>query len=80
MDVLFPKLLEAKTEMRFGVVMEKMEEEMDEVVYELDRMAEIVKARKFKPLEEFVNYGYEVLNIYSLACDKIIERRVNEEI
>ncbi len=78
-DTIFPKLLEAKTEVRFGVVLDKMEEEMDEVIYALDRLSEIYKQRKYQPLGDFVQFGYDLMSIYSMGCDKIISLRVKEE-
>lgn len=78
-DAVFPKLLQATTEMRFSVTLEKVEEEIDDVLYTLDRLSEIYRVRKFAPLGEFIQYGYDLMGIYSMGCDKIISSRVREE-
>ena len=80
LDVIFPKLLTAKTEMRFSIVLEKIEEEMDEIVYALDKLSLLNRRDRLPMLTEFVKYGYDLLSIYSFACDKIIERRVTEDL
>lgn len=80
LDIVFPKLLSAKTEIRFSTVMDKLEEEMDELIFALDQLADLNRKRQFSALNEFIKFGYDVLSIYSMACDKIIERRITEEI
>jgi hypothetical protein len=77
---IFPNLLNSISEIRFNSVMEKLEEEMDEIVFALDRLTEINKKYKVNTLEQFIKYGFDMLSVYSWACDKIIEKRVSEEI
>ena len=79
-DVLFYGLFSARTEIRFTTIMEKLEEEVDEVIYAMDRLSERVGVDDSKPMGEFVKIGYNLLSIYSAACDKIIEKRVTEEV
>jgi hypothetical protein len=79
-DQAFPHLLSAKSESRFYSVIDKLEEEMDEVVYALDRLGDLNRNKKIKPVNDFVKYGYDLLSVYSNGCDKIIEKRVNEEL
>ncbi len=79
-DRLFPKLLEAKTEMRFTAIMDKLEEEIDEVIYAMDRLTEMVGKDNLRPMNEFVKIGYNLLSLYSAACDSIIEKRITEEV
>ena len=76
---IFPMLFTAKTEIRFSRVMERIEEEIDEIIFALDRLAERNKGRNQGSINEFIKYGYDMLSIYSFACDKIIEKRVAEE-
>ena len=78
-NTLFPKLFGAKRESQFVAILEKMEEEMDEIIYALDKMAMLNKKPNVKAINDFVKYGYDLLSIYSLACDKIIESRVKKE-
>ncbi len=79
-DLIFPQLLSAKTEIRFNTVIEKLEDEMDEVIIGLDKMAELNKKWNEKSLNDFVKFGYDLLSIYSNGCDKIIEQRIVKEV
>lgn len=79
LDSIFPKLLSAKTEVRFNTVIDKLEEEMDDIVIALDFIAEQNKKWSERYLNDFVKYGYDLLSIYSMGCDKIIEKRVINE-
>jgi hypothetical protein len=76
---IFPTILTAKTEMTFIKIMDRLENEMDEVVYALDKLAELNREHKNNMINDLVKYGYDLLSIYSMACDKIIERRVENE-
>jgi nitrogen-specific signal transduction histidine kinase len=79
-DRIFPNLLASNTEARFNAIMEKLEEEMDEVLYSLDRLSQMNQSQSVRYINDFVKYGYDLLSVYSFACDKIIERRVKDEI
>ena len=77
--LIFPQLIAAKTEIRFNTVLEKLEEEMDEIVIGLDQIGEGNKKWQVKTLADFIKYGYDLLSVYSFGCDKIIEKRITEE-
>ncbi|MFY0687626.1 MAG: hypothetical protein JXQ90_10705 [Cyclobacteriaceae bacterium] len=79
-DKIFPSLLANNSEARFGAIMEKLEEEMDEVLYCMDRLSQMNQAQKVRYINDFVKYGYDLLSVYSFACDKIIERKVKDDI
>lgn len=77
---LFPSLVSSLSEMRFYTQMEKLEEEVDEVVYALDKLHEVNRKYEILTINEVIKSGYELLSIYSMASDKIIEKRVRKEI
>ncbi|MBV6646681.1 MAG: hypothetical protein KI790_14585 [Cyclobacteriaceae bacterium] len=79
-DSTFPRLLVAKTELRFNQIIERIEEEIDEVIWALDKLQALNAKENNKTINDFIKYGYDLLSIYSFACDKIIERRVKEEV
>lgn len=76
---IFPSLLSARNEMAFGKVMDRLEDEMDEVIYALDKLGDLNRIQKNRMINDLVKYGYDLLSIYSMACDKIIEKRVENE-
>lgn len=75
-DVKFPKLLQAKSDMTFYTTLEKLEEEIDEVVYALDKLHGVNRKSEILQINELIKNGYELLSIYSMACDAVIEKRV----
>lgn len=78
-DQRFKKLLEAKSEIQFHSVMGSLEEEMDEIVFILDRLDEANNGRKINQISDFLMEGYELLSVYSKCCDIIIGKRVTED-
>lgn len=78
-DAKFPKLLQAKSDMTFYTTLEKIEEEIDEVVYAMDRIHLINQKHEVLKINELIKGGYELLSIYSMACDAIIEKRVKKQ-
>jgi hypothetical protein len=79
-DRYFPMLLQAPTELKFHSLIEKIEEEIDEVVFGLDRMYDINRRKRVPQIDDFIKFGYDLLSIYSLGCDKMIERRIKKEV
>ena len=64
---------------RRGIHMSRIEEEIDESVFILDRVEQQNRKYKLKVIENFLKEGYDLLSIYSLCCDHIISKRVNKD-
>lgn len=79
-DKLLPSLLYSTQEMQFYKFLDKMEEELDEIVFALDQLALRNQELKTAQLDEFIKYGFDLLSIYSKACDKIIQAKFKEEV
>ena len=79
LDRILKNLLQANTEARFFQQVDAMEEEMDEIIWFLDQMDLENRKSKLGTINDFVKKGYELLSIYSLSCDRIIERRTKKE-
>ena len=57
-----------------------MEEELDDIVFGLDELAILNTRKKVPQLEDFIKFGYDLLQVYSLACDSIIAKRTHQEV
>ncbi|MFY0599137.1 MAG: hypothetical protein JXR03_05665 [Cyclobacteriaceae bacterium] len=79
MGAQLQKLISTKSEMAFHTALSKMEDEMDEVVYMLDRLDEANRVMKLDDIKSFIKKGYDLLSIYSICCDQLIERKVKTE-
>jgi len=81
-DKYLIKSLQVQTAGQFTHLMGRIEEELDEAVYILDRIDKTNRAHKMKAVENFLKEGYDLLSIYSLCCDQLIGRklRVDEDI
>ncbi|MFT6868087.1 MAG: hypothetical protein ACJA08_002937 [Cyclobacteriaceae bacterium] len=78
-DVLLQKLITAKSETSFHAALTKMEDEMDEVVYMLDRLDEANRMQKMDFIIKFIKKGYDLLSIYSMCCDQLIEKKIKAD-
>jgi hypothetical protein len=78
-DFQFAKLLAAPSEMKFNMIMDKLEEEMDEVMFILDRLEEANKKRQIVLIKDFLKEGYDLLSLYSRCFDSIIDKKVYKE-
>lgn len=78
-DKYLLKLIRSDREMEFTRVMDLIEEELDDAVYILDRIDMLNKKHKMKVIQNFLKEGYDLLSIYSLCCDQLIGRRINED-
>lgn len=78
LDNQFRRALAAKTEMGFYQQLEKTEEEMDEIIYVLDRLDVQNRKAGIQMITDFVKNGFELLSVYSLCCDQVIERRLKK--
>jgi hypothetical protein len=79
-DQLLPMVIAANTKVKFYKSMDRLEEELDDIVFSLDQLAIKNTALKVRQLDEFVKYGYDLLQIYSLACDSLLEKRSRQEV
>jgi len=78
-DARFLKLIQSKSDMTFFTTLEKLEEQLDEVVFALDQIHLVNTKYEINVLNQLIIDGYEMLSIYSMACDSMIEKRVNKE-
>jgi hypothetical protein len=78
-DTRFLKLIQSKSDMTFFTTLEKLEEQLDEVVFALDQIHLVNTKYEINVLNQLIIDGYEMLSIYSMACDSMIEKRVNKE-
>ena len=78
-DKLLPALIAVTNEIQFFKTLDRIEEELDEIVYSLDQLALRNRELKVPQLDEFIKYGFDLLSIYSKACDKMIQVRFKEE-
>lgn len=79
MDMQLKKLISTKSENSFHTAMSKMEDEMDEIVYMLDRLDEANRSKGMDFITDFIKKGYDLLSIYSICCDQLIERKVKAD-
>lgn len=73
------KLLKSKSEDQFNNVMERLEDEMDEVVFILDQLEIANKSQQISLIEDFLKEGYGLMSIYSKCCDQIIDKKAYKE-
>lgn len=78
-DMQFAKLLAAPSEMKFNMIMDKLEEEMDEVLFVLDQLDIANKKRQIVLIKDFLKEGYDLLSLYSRCFDSIIDKKVYKE-
>lgn len=79
MDALLRKLLQTKNEMQFNVVMESLEDESDEIIFILDQLTDFDKKNNTKVMKGMVKMGFDVISLYSFACDKLIASRLSKD-
>lgn len=75
----FVMMLKATNERQFNEMMDKMEEEMDEVVFILDQLEMANKKQQISLIDDFLKEGYGLMSVYSKCCDYIIEKKVPKE-
>ena len=74
-EKLLHKVLAAKSTMSFYNQMGSLEEEMDELIFVIDRLDEANRENKLPQITDLVKKGYELLSLYSICCDQVIERK-----
>jgi len=77
---LFEMLIRTNGMTAFWRTLEKMEEVMDDLVYELDRLHDLNNMMKIKQVGEFIKEGYDMLSIYSISSDQVVKQRATEVI
>ena len=75
----FIKLLKSRSEEQFNQVINRMEEEMDDVVFILDQLEYANRAQQISLIEDFLKEGYQLMSIYSKCFDQIIDQKVHKE-
>lgn len=75
----FIRLLKSKSESSFNQVANKMEEEMDEVVFILDQLELATKKQQISLIKDFLKEGYGLMSIYSKCFDQVIDKKVYKE-
>lgn len=78
-DNQFTKLISAPSEMKFHQILDRMEEDMDEVLFILDQMEIANKKQQISLISDFLKEGYNLISIYSKCVDYIIEQKVTRE-
>lgn len=79
LNVLMEKLLRAPSEVAFNQVMDRLEEEIDEIIFVLDQLGNANKKQQIKLINDFLKQGYDLLSVYSKCLDSIIDRYVEKE-
>ena len=75
----FLRLLKSNNESNFSLVANRMEEEMDEVVFILDQLELANKTQQISLIQDFLKEGYELMSIYSKCFDQVIDKKVYKE-
>ncbi len=74
-DALLKKVLSAKGEQSFYSNLDKMEEEMDELIFLMDRLDQANTKQRIRAITDTAKKGYELVSLYGLCCDQIIEKK-----
>lgn len=75
----FLRLLKLNSETKFNQVANRMEEEMDEVVFILDQLEIANKKQQISLIQDFLKEGYVLMSIYSKCFDQVIDKKVYKE-
>ncbi|MCR9254262.1 MAG: hypothetical protein NXI20_27870 [bacterium] len=78
LDNYFRKVISAKSEMQFNSLMGTIEDETDEIIFMLDQLTAFDKKNDSKAMTDVVKEGFDLLSVYALACDKVIESRPHQ--
>lgn len=79
LDNVLKKVLSAKTDMSFYNQLDLLEEEIDELVYMMDRLEEANRKQSIPVITDVIKKGYELVSLYSLCCDQILEKRTQKQ-
>lgn len=78
-DTVLNKLVAASSERSFYTILDKMEEEMDEILFLLDKLDTSSRGRNIDIISDFLKQGYDLMSIYSICCDQLIERKIKSD-
>ena len=76
---LFQRLLNARSERAFWNALEKMEEVMNDLVFELDRLHDANCVLKIKAVDAFIKSGYDLLSVYSISSDQVVNQFIESQ-
>ena len=76
---LFNQLLNAKNERTFWPTLERLEEEMNDLVYELDRLHDLNNVMKIRAVDSFIKFGYDLLSMYSVSSDQVVDHFIKSQ-
>ena len=71
---LFAQLVMAQSERAFWPAYEKMDEVINDLIYELDRLHDVNCVLRIKAVDTFVKSGYDLLSIYSISSDQVLKQ------
>lgn len=73
------KLLSVSSEISFNKTMDRLEEEVDEIIFVLDQLGNANKKQQIRLINDFLKEGYDLLSVYSKCFDSIIDQYVEKE-
>lgn len=79
MDAMLRKLLATRNEMQFNTVIESLEDESDEIIFILDQLTDFDKRNGTSVMKHMVKQGFDVISLYSFACDRLIASRLSKD-
>lgn len=76
---LFYKLLNAKNERSFWPTLERLEEVMNDLIYELDRLHDLNNVMGIRAVDTFIKSGYELMSMYSISSDQVVNHFIKSQ-
>jgi len=73
------KLLIVNNEDQFNKTLDRIEEDMDEILFILDQLTNANKKQNILLINDFLKEGYTLLSVYSRCFDLIIDQYVDKE-
>ena len=76
---LFYRLLNSKNERTFWSALESLEEVMNDLVFELDRLHDLNNVMKIRAVDTFIKSGYDLLSMYSISSDQVVNHFIKSQ-
>ena len=73
------KLIHSETEAQLGDAIERVEDNMDEIVFILDQLEIANKKQPISIIEDFLKEGYDLMSIYSVCFNQVINQKIPSE-
>lgn len=74
------KLIQAETEQQLGNAIERVEDNLDEIIFILDQLDIANKKNQIRIIEDFLKEGYDLLSMYSACVNQVMNEKIpNEE-